>query len=91
MAQKHNLQMSHKNREKILKIFALINEVLPQVNNDRERVISIKFILRQIVRILGREYKCIPLSKSKKTLTMYDKYWNELIAQIGDEINKIIK
>ena len=31
-------------REKILRIFALINEVLPQVNKDRKRVISIEFI-----------------------------------------------
>ena len=39
-------------REKILRIFALINVVLPQVNKDRKRVINIEFILRQIFRIL---------------------------------------
>ena len=33
-------------------IVLLYNQVLPQVNGDRKRMISVKFILRQIFRIL---------------------------------------
>ena len=56
IARKNKIQMNYNNREKILRIFALINKVLPQVNNGRKRMISIKFILRQIFRVLGIEY-----------------------------------
>lgn len=62
IAKRNKIQISYNNREKILRIFALINKVLPQVNNGRKRMISIKFILRQIFRVLGIEYKFIPLS-----------------------------
>ena len=49
-------------------IFKLIDKVLSQVNGDRKRMISIKFILWHIFTALGMEYKFIPLSKSKQTL-----------------------
>ena len=67
IAQDNNIQISNHDRDKILRIFASVNQVLSQVNGDRKRMISIKFILRQIYRIVGIKYKCIPLSKSKKT------------------------
>ena len=70
-------------------IFKLIDQVLQQVNNGRKRMISIRFILRQIFRALGMEYKFIPLWKSQKTLKHYNQWWepvNELIK--NDIINK---
>ena len=91
ITQKNNIQIGNNNREKILRIFALINKVLPQVNGDsRKRMISIKFILRQIFRILGMEYKFIPLSKSKKTLTFYKLWWKQVYELIKDDVAKII-
>ena len=83
ITQKNNIQIGNNNREKILRIFALINKVLPQVNGDsRKRMINIKFILRQIFRILGMEYKFIPLSKSKKTLIFYKLSWKQVYELI---------
>ena len=66
----------------------MIKQVLPQVNNDRKRIISIKFILRQIFRVL--ENKFIPLSKSKKTLKYYNHCWSKIYEIIKDDIHKII-
>ena len=68
IAQGNNIQISNHDRDKILRIFASINQVLSQVNGDRKGMISIKFILRQIFRILEINYKCILLPKSKKRL-----------------------
>ena len=90
ITQKNNIQIGN-NREKILRIFALINKVLPQVNGDsRKRMISIKFILRQIFRILGMEYKFIPLLKSKKTLIFYKLWWKQVYELIKDDVAEII-
>ena len=74
MARKNQIQISYNNRDKILRIFALIDQIVPEVNTSRMIMISIRFILRQLFRALGIEYKFIPLSKSKKTL----KYYNQL-------------
>ena len=74
MTRKNQIQISYNNRDKILRIFALIDQIVPEVNTSRMIMISIWFILRQLFRALGIEYKFIPLSKSKKTL----KYYNQL-------------
>ena len=74
MTRKNQIQISYNNREKILRIFALIDQIVPEVNTSRMLMISIRFILTQLFRALGIKYKFIPLSKSKKTL----KYYNQL-------------
>ena len=53
----------------VLKIFHLINTVLPQVNKDRKRIISIKFIIHKLFENWNLKF-VIPVTKSKKT------YWN---------------
>jgi len=68
LCQKHGIEISYVNRQRIYNIFKLIDKVLSQVNGDRKRMISIKFILWHIFIVLGMEYKFIPLSKSKQTL-----------------------
>ena len=78
IAQDNNIQISNHNRHKIPRIFTLINQVLPQVNGDRKRMISIKFAVRQIFRNLGIEYKFIPVPKSKKTLRFYQIWWKQI-------------
>ena len=64
IAQKNNIQIGYYNREKILRIFRLINQNSPEVNVGRKRMISVNFILKQLFDILGIEYKFIPLTKS---------------------------
>ena len=91
IVQKNHIQISYHDRDKILRIFALINQVLSQVNGDRKRMISVKFILRQIFRNLVIEYKCIPLSKSKKTLKFYNICWKQIYILIKDDICVILR
>ena len=71
IAQKNNIQIGYYNREKILRIFRLIDQNSPEVNIGRKRMISVNYILKQLFDILGIEYKFIPLTKSKKTLNYY--------------------
>ena len=91
ITQKNDIKIGY-NREKILRMFTLIAEVSPQVNDDsRKRMISFKFILRQIFRILGMEFQFIPLLKSKKTLIFHKLWWKQVYELIKDDVAKIIK
>lgn len=74
IAQKNNIHVGYYNREKILRIFTLIDQASKQVDTDRKGMLSINFILKQLVDILGMEYKYIPLTKSGKTLN-YCNLW----------------
>lgn len=67
IAKKNRIQIGYYNRQKILTIFRLIDQVSPQVDTDRKRMVSIEFIFKQLFDILGIKYKFIPLTKSKKT------------------------
>ena len=53
IARKNKIQISYHDREKILRIFALIDQVSPQVDNDWKRMVSIKHIFEQLFDILG--------------------------------------
>ena len=87
IAQKNNIQIGYCNREKILRIFRLIDQNSPEVNIGRKRMISVNFILKQLFNILGIEYKFIPLTKSKKTLNYYSQWWAQIYDLIKEDIN----
>ena len=87
IAQKNNIQIGYYNREKILRIFRLINQNSPEVNIGRKRMISVNFILKQLFDILEIEYKFIPLTKSKKTLNYYSQWWAQIYDLIKEDIN----
>ena len=36
-------------------------------------------------------FEDIPISKSKKTLVSYEKYWTSIMTLIGDDIKRIIQ
>ena len=89
IAQKNNIQIGYYNREKILRIFAIIDQVSLKVDTDRKKMVCVKFILKQLFDILGIEYKFIPLTRSKKTLKYYVDWWERVYALINDDfINK---
>ena len=48
---KNTIQISYSNRERILRIFILINQVLPQTNEYRKQMIR-NYILRQLFEML---------------------------------------
>ena len=65
IAQTNGIQIGYYNRENILRIFKLIDNVTHQPGVRRKRLISVNFIIKQLFDMLGIEYKFIPLTKSK--------------------------
>ena len=53
ITRKNKIQISYNSREKILRIFVLIDHIGPEVNTSLKRMISTKFILRQLSRASG--------------------------------------
>ena len=75
----------------IYKIFDLIDTIIPKVNNTgRKRLISINYVLRMVFKMMKLSYDNIPISKSKRTLAFYEKYWDSILSLIGDKIQSII-
>ena len=87
---KHNITCSVEQKNKIQKIFHEIGKILPQINSKRKRMISIYFILRQVLEMMGLPYNEIPISKSRKTLMLYQQYWNRIRSLIGGQIEGIV-
>ena len=51
IAQKNNIQIGYYNRENILRIFKLIDQLSPEDSTSRRRMISVNFILKQLFDI----------------------------------------
>ena len=73
-----------------MRIFSEIGKILPQKNSKRKRMISLKFLLRQVLKMMGLPFNQIQISKSRKTLASYQQYWTQIILLIGDRIKGII-
>ena len=67
---KNQLPISRAIINLVCKIFDLINTVLPQVNQDRKRIISIKFVIHKLF-VMWKLPHVIQISKSNKTLKYY--------------------
>ena len=87
---KHNITFSVEQKNKIMRIFSEIGKIFPQINGERKRMISLNFILIQVLRMMGLPFNKIPISKSKNTLASYQQYWTQIILLIGDRIKGII-
>ena len=87
---KNNIQLTQKQINQIHKVFIEIDSVLYKVNDERKRIISIKFIIMQLFKMLGLPYKDIQVTKSKRKLKDYEQYWEKVQSLIGDRIQSII-
>ena len=87
----HNITFSVEQKNKILRIFAEIDKILPQINGERKRIISVNFILKKIFKLLSIKFNNLPITKSKKTLASYEKYWKQIYTIIDHKIKEIIK
>ena len=66
IAQINGIQIGYYKRENILRIFRLIDNVTPEVNNFcRKRLISVNFIVKQLFDILGVELRLLLLLSQK--------------------------
>ena len=85
-----DVQLTHHQRERIYKVFVEIDSVLNEVNGERKRMISIKYVIKQLFKILRLPYKDINVTKSKRTLTYYKQHWKKVKSLIGHRIQSII-
>ena len=91
IAIKNDFQISVKNMDKIMRIFKSIGEVVQDVNINRKRMINLNFIIKEIFKMLNLPFEKVKTSKSRKTITMYRKYWNDIYLLAHAEIDLIIK
>ena len=84
------IQFTHHQRKQIHKVFAEINKVLNEINDGRKRIISIKYIIKELFKMLGLPYKDINVTKSKRTLSYYKQFWKRVLSLIGNRIQSII-
>ena len=70
----------------VLKIFDKINKILPQINEQRKRIISVKYTIHRLFIEWGIDFE-IKVTKSNKSLCFYDQYWNKIKPLLGDSIN----
>ena len=85
------IDLTHDQRKKIYKTFEIIGSVIPSVNKLRRRMISTKYILRQLFKLLDLPFECIKITKSRKTLEFYNRYWAKILELKNAEILRIIK
>ena len=87
--QKYNIEISYHQKYKIDRVFTEIGNILNEVNGKRKRMIGINFIIRKVLGMIDLPFEDIPISKSKKTLALYEKYWVSIMSLIGDRIKNI--
>ena len=90
ISSKNYIQLTHYQRDKIYEVFVEIDSVLNEVNDGRKRMISIKYVIKKLFKMLRLPYKDINVTKSKRTLTYYKQYWKKVKSLIGDRIQLII-
>ena len=78
----NNTQLTHKQRKQIHKVFIEIDDILHEVNDGHKRMISIKFIIMRLFKMLELPYKDIPVTKSKSKLKDYEQYWEKVQSLI---------
>ena len=89
LKQKYKINISYHQKYKIDRVFIEIDKIINEVNGKRKRMISINFILCKVLSMMNLPFEEIPISKSKKTLASYNKYWAKIMSLIGDKINNI--
>ena len=85
----NGVDLTYKQRAIIYKIFDLIDTIIPKVNENRKRLISINYILKMLFKMMEIPYD-VQISKSTKTVKYYKNYWDNVMNLIGDKIQAII-
>ena len=88
---KNSIDLTYNQRERIFKVFAEISDIIPTINGRRKRLISAKYIIRQLFKLLNIPFECIKITKSRKTLEFYNRYWAKILGLKNAEILHIIR
>ena len=86
----NRIEIDCKYRQKVHNIFNQIDKVLPQVNGNRKHMVNTNFILMQLFKMLNLPHDNISVTKSKRTLAFYERYWGYIMSLVGDKIELII-
>ena len=76
-------------KNKIDRVFVEIGKILPQINGERKRI-SVNFIIVKILKMMKLPHSYVKVTKSKRTITTYQRYWDQIILLIGEKIKGII-
>ena len=87
---RNRVQLTYNQRNRIYKVFTEIDSIFHKINDGRKRMIGIKYIMKQLFKMLELPYKDIQVTKSEETLTYYKQYWAKVQLLIGDRIQSII-
>ena len=87
----NGVKLSYKQRDRIFKVFDEIGTVIPLLNLNLKRMISSKFIIKQIFILFGIPFEFIKVTKSKRTLIFYNRYWVDILLLRFDRIIHIIR
>ena len=87
---KHKCTFTVNQKNKIMKIFLEIDKITHQINKTRKRLISINFIIKKIMKRMKLSHSYVEITKSKKTLASYEKYWKQMNELIGHKMKEII-
>ena len=87
---KFNVDIDMKTRDKILRVFKIIEPVIQELNQNRKRMICTKYIIKNLLKFMKMDYSKIPITQSKRTLKNYQQYWNKIIDLKGSEIKNIL-
>ena len=90
MCFKNRIDLTHDQRDRVYRVFAEISDIIPTVNDRCKRLISIKYIICRLFELLGIQIS-IEISKSKKTLQFYNRYWGKILTLKSDKIIHIMK
>ena len=77
MCKKYNLYLPFNDRDKIHQIFKEIGKILPQVNGDRKRMITINYVLKKLFQMSGVQCDKIVITKSRKTPSIFENIGNK--------------
>ena len=87
---KHKVDIDLKTRDKILRVFKIIEPVIQELNQNRKRMICTKYIIRNLLKFMKMDYQNIPITQSKKPLKNYQQYYNKIIDLKGLEIKNFL-
>ena len=87
----NRVELTHNQKDRIYKVFVEIGAILPLVNGTRKRMISVNFIIVKILKMMKLSHSNVKVTKSKRTLSSYERYWDQIISMIGGKIKEIIK
>ena len=73
------IKVYYQQRAKINRIFATINKILSQINWKRKRIITMKYLLEQILDLMKLDHSQFVTIKSKQTLALYKLYWKSIV------------